>query len=93
MHGLALVYIIRDLPGVQEFKIIQESLDKTRVLLATDHEFNEQNLGKIVSGFKQRLGESVEIAIERVDEVPKEASGKFRYIVSKVASATTGVIA
>ena len=27
MHGLALIYIVRDLPGVKQFKIVQESLD------------------------------------------------------------------
>jgi phenylacetate-CoA ligase len=88
MHGLALIYILRDLPGIKAFKIIQESLDWTRVLLATDREFDEQNCVKIIMGFKQRLGESVKIEIERVPEVPKETSGKFRYIVSKVAGTT-----
>lgn len=88
MHGLALIYVLRDLPGVKAFKIIQESLDWTRVLLATDLEFDEQNCVKIITGFKQRLGESVKIEIERVPEIPKETSGKFRYIVSKVAGTT-----
>lgn len=88
MHGLALIYILRDLPGIKAFKIIQESLDRTRVLLATDREFDEQNCVVIITGFKQRLGESVKIEIERVPEVPKETSGKFRYIVSKVAGTT-----
>lgn len=88
MHGLALIYILRDLPGVKAFKIIQESLDRTRVLLATTHEFDEQNCVKIITGFKQRLGASVKIEIERVIDVPKETSGKFRYIVSKVTGTT-----
>lgn len=85
MHGLALVYIVRDLPGVKAFKIVQETRDLTRVQLATDAGFAEENIQKIVAGFKQRLGSSVEINIERVPDVPKEASGKFRYIISKVA--------
>ena len=84
MHGLALIYIVRDLPGVKAFKIVQESRDLTRILLATDTDFAEANIQLIVAGFKQRLGRNVEISIERMTEVPKEASGKFRYIVSKV---------
>lgn len=84
MHGLALIYIVRDLPGVKAFKIVQESRDQTRVFLTTDIGFAEENIQDIVAGFKQRLGRNVEISIERVTEVPKEASGKFRYIVSKV---------
>lgn len=85
MHGLALIYILRDLSGIKAFKIIQESMDWTRVLLATDHEFDEQNCDKIIHGFKQRLGQSVKVEIERVPEVSKETSGKYRYIVSKVS--------
>jgi len=85
MHGLALVYAVRDLPGVREFKIVQESLDLVRVLLATDANFAEASLSSISDGIKKRLGAGVTVEIERVAEVPKEASGKFRYIISRVA--------
>jgi len=84
MHGLALVYAIRDLPGVREFKIVQENLQLTRVLLATDSQFDEANIGKILSGIQQRLGSDVRVEIERMNEVPKEKSGKYRYVVSHV---------
>lgn len=86
MHGLALIYVIRDLPGVREFKIIQESLDQVRVLIATDADFVEAGVSTIVDGFKQRLGVGVSVTVEFVAEVPKEKSGKFRYVVSRVAN-------
>ena len=85
MHGLALVYVIRDLPGVRQFKIVQESLEHTRILLATDDHFDKANIAKIQAGIQQRLGEGVRVDIERVAEVPKEKSGKYRYVVSHVA--------
>lgn len=85
MHGLALIYVVRDVPGVRQFKIVQESLDHTRVLLATDETFDEAAVAGIVSGIGQRLGAGVRVEVERVAEVPKESSGKYRYIVSKVA--------
>ena len=85
MHGLALIYVIRDLPGVRQFKIVQESLALTRILLATDALFDEANIVKIEVGIRQRLGDGVRVEIERVDEVGKEKSGKYRYVVSHVA--------
>ncbi|MES2366234.1 MAG: AMP-binding protein [Pseudomonadota bacterium] len=88
MHGLALVYVIRDLPGVRQFKIVQESLTLTRVLLATDHQFEETNTDRIMLGIQQRLGPGVRVEIERMDEVPKEKSGKYRYVVSHVAASS-----
>ena len=86
MHGLALIYIVRDLPGVKQFKIEQESLDLTRILLVTDAEFDHANLSGIIAGAKARLGENVEIQVVLVSEISPEKSGKYRYVVSKVAA-------
>lgn len=82
MHGLALIYILRDLVGVRSFKVIQESLEKTRVLVVTDAGFQPSAVEQIVAGFRQRLGSSVNVQVEIVDSIPAEKSGKFRYIVS-----------
>ncbi len=85
MHGLALIYILRDLPQIRNFKITQESVDLTSVSVVSDGGLNGELVGKIVQGFKARLGQEVEIRVEEVEEIPSEKSGKFRYVVSKVA--------
>ncbi|MDX1251041.1 MAG: phenylacetate--CoA ligase family protein [Gammaproteobacteria bacterium] len=92
MHGLALIYIIRDLPGVRQFKIVQNSLDETRILLATDDSFREPEIENIKSGVRQRLGMGVRVEVERVAGIPKEASGKYRYVVSHVAAAANASV-
>ena len=84
MHGLALIYILRDLPGMKQFRIIQESLDLVRIQMATDGTFDETSCHSIEAGMKKRLGQDVTVEIERMAEVPKEASGKFRYVVSRL---------
>ncbi|OWW22234.1 phenylacetate--CoA ligase family protein [Noviherbaspirillum denitrificans] len=85
MHGLALIYILRDLPEVKAFKIVQESREHMRVLVVPEHELGKDIAAKIERGFKARLGQDVTIDIEVVSEIPAEKSGKFRYVVSKVA--------
>jgi phenylacetate-CoA ligase len=84
MHGLSLIYILRDLAGVQGFKVVQHSLQHTSVQLVTGPEFEPGGLAVIVAGFKRRLGEAVQVDVERVDAIAPEKSGKFRYIVSHV---------
>ena len=84
MHGLALIYILRDLPWVRKFKIIQEDLDLTRVLVVADAKLEPQGVENIKTGFKARLGQGVSVVVEQVEEIPPEKSGKFRYVVSKV---------
>ncbi|WP_343731639.1 glycosyltransferase [Duganella sp.] len=86
MHGLALIYILRDLAQVRAFKIIQESLDCTRVLLVSVDGLPPALRLSIITQFRARLGDTVEIVIEEVSAIPAEASGKHRYVVSKVGA-------
>ena len=46
--------------------------------------FSVEDEQHIVQGLKQRLGETVAIAVERVRAIPAEQSGKYRYVVSKI---------
>ena len=85
MHGLALIYVLRGMEGIKEFKIIQESKDLTRILLVADQEFSAREQQAIEQGFRQRLGQNVDIIIEIVGTIPAEKSGKFRYVVSHAA--------
>lgn len=84
MHGLALVYVVRDLPGIGAFKIVQESPVRTRVLVVPASGYSPGVEDEIRKGFRARLGQDVEVLVERVDEVRPERSGKFRYVVSQV---------
>jgi phenylacetate-CoA ligase len=86
MHGLALIYVVRDLPGVAAFKIIQESLELTRVLVVTGPQFAPDTEARIRQGLQARLGEGVAVKVELASHIPLEKSGKFRYVVSHVAA-------
>jgi phenylacetate-CoA ligase len=83
MHGLALIYVLRDLPGIDSFKVVQESLDRTTVFLVVNAAFDRAARDAIVAGFRQRLGPSVHVEIEVVPQIAPERSGKFRYVVSR----------
>lgn len=82
MHGLALIYILRDLPGVQAFKIVQHDRRRTSVQVVPGAGFDDASEATIVSGFKRRLGAGVAVAVQRVAEIAPEKSGKYRYVVS-----------
>ena len=84
LHGLALIYILRDIEGIELFKIIQNSLEKTTIQIIKNDQYKQMNELKIRQEFKQRLGESVEIAVQYVEKIKNEKSGKFRYVISHV---------
>jgi phenylacetate-CoA ligase len=85
MHGLALIYVVRDLPEIASFKIVQESLDLTRVLVVPGAGYEPRIATLIIRGFKRRLGDGVEVRVETLAALPTEASGKLRYVVSNVS--------
>ena len=89
MHGASMTYLIRDIAGVNSFRIVQETLHHMHVQLVTDGSQDVQNEQQITRQFRQRLGETVEVTFEYLPLIPREASGKFRYVVSKVPRGRT----
>jgi len=86
LHGLSLIYILRDLPAVRAFKIVQETRSHTRALIVPEAGANTEGLDTtVIEGFRRRLGAGVEVSVEFVETIPAERSGKFRYVVSHVA--------
>ncbi len=86
MHGLALIYVLRELQGIEEFKIIQETLNHTRVQIVPSNQLSDELKNAVVSGFKARLGDEVRVEVEQVSQIDAEKSGKFRYVISKVVN-------
>lgn len=86
MHGLALIYTARDIPGIERFKIIQHDRFRTEILVVVRPPFGDESEARLVRDYKARLGSSVDIVVTRVAEIPPEKSGKFRYVVSHAAN-------
>ncbi len=84
MHGLSLIYVMREISGIEEFKIIQEDLDHFTVTIVRNSFFKSDSETAIRSGFEQRIGGNIKIDFDYVPRIESEKSGKFRYVVSKV---------
>ncbi|HAZ61846.1 MAG TPA: capsule biosynthesis protein CapK [Gammaproteobacteria bacterium] len=85
MHGLALIYVLRDEQGVEQFRIVQESLVLTRVELVVNAQWDDVAAARVVEALKARLGQTVAISLEYHGELASEASGKHRYVMSRVS--------
>jgi phenylacetate-CoA ligase len=85
MHALAVIYVLRAVEGVAEFRLIQHALRDVEVLVVPNSRWNDACRAQVMSGLTARLGKEVRIHIRLVDAIPVEASGKYRYVVSNVA--------
>jgi phenylacetate-CoA ligase len=86
LHGLALIYVLREIPEVAEFKIIQETITNITVQLVTALSDTAQLESTITQQFRRRLGDSLQVKFVYFDKIEREASGKFRYVVSKLTT-------
>jgi phenylacetate-CoA ligase len=84
MHALAVIYVLRAVPGVVQFKLIQHSVRDVEILVVRGAGWDPASERIISRGIRERLGEDVRVDLHPVDAVPCEASGKYRYVVSNV---------
>jgi phenylacetate-CoA ligase len=84
MHALAVIYVLRAIPGVGQFKLIQHTVDRVEVQVVPDSRWGESAVAAVHEGLRARLGPTLEIDLQLRDAIAPEASGKHRYVVSHV---------
>jgi len=84
MHALALIYVLRAVPGVGQFKLIQHAIDRLEVQVVPDARWNEAAGTAVVQGLRARLGDALKVELRLLDAIAPEVSGKHRYVVSRV---------
>lgn len=84
MHALAMIYVLRAVDGVERFKCIQHTPRHMQVLVVPGAYWTAASAAEITRGLRARLGEEVDVALDLVDDIAPEASGKHRYVVSHV---------
>jgi len=76
-------------PGVVQFQIIQETLDRFRFRIVRGREFGPGSLERLDALVTRHFGSEVEYRCEYLDHIPPEASGKFRFCISRVPNPFT----
>jgi phenylacetate-CoA ligase len=84
MHALAVIYVLRAVPGIAQFKCIQHAIDHMEILVVPDAGWNDAAHVAVLAGLRARLGESMRLELRTLPEIAPEASGKHRYVVSHV---------
>ena len=84
MHALSLIYVLREVDGLQQFRITQPCLERLEVDLVADDRVTPDVERAIELGLRQRMGDDVTIALRRRDCIPPIASGKHACVISHV---------
>ena len=84
MHALSLIYILRDLEGIEAFKIIQKKKDYLIIKIVKNQKFTAKTQNKIKDEIIKTMESPVHIEFQFVNEIEPEKSGKYRYVISEV---------
>jgi phenylacetate-coenzyme A ligase PaaK-like adenylate-forming protein len=76
-------------PGVIQFQIIQETIDRFRFRIVRGRDFGPGSLERLDALVTRHFGSEVEYRCEYLDQIPAEASGKFRFCISRVPNPFT----
>jgi phenylacetate-CoA ligase len=84
-HGLSVIYVLREVPAIKEFKIVQQPDLNLDVTLVLRRELSASMRGTIVQKLMQRIGENVEVRLNVVDRIEPDRSGKYRHVIGPPA--------
>jgi len=79
-----LTHPFKPIKNIEESQIVQEDINHLTINLVKKEGFQNKDVERLRHGLKHRLGDGMEIKIEFVDKIERTASGKFRWVVSKV---------
>lgn len=66
--------------GMVCFQIRQYSVDEIAVSVVANDSFDDKNESVFIAALRERVGLGMRILLERVDDIPREKSGKFRFV-------------
>lgn len=72
------------LPGIKQLQIVQEALDQLVFRIVKGEQFSDQTLQDLDRLAKQRFGNQMQYQLEYVNSIQSEASGKYRFCISKL---------
>jgi phenylacetate-CoA ligase len=82
----ALTHPFKPLNSIEASQIVQTQINQITVRLIPRTDYAEADGVRLVSDLKARLGQDMQVTIELVESLPRTKSGKFKWVISHVAT-------
>lgn len=82
-HALSLIYVLREMPEVRQFRIEQCSDMSLDIEIVADASFDASRQARAQALLSGQLGGDVAVRFNRVPRIATTGSGKHRYVVSQ----------
>ena len=84
INSLALIYPVREITGIEHFRILQKVVNRFHVEIVRNQDFRTQDEDQIRELWTKLLRSSIQVTFEYLPSLRVERSGKFRHVVSEV---------
>jgi phenylacetate-CoA ligase len=84
LPGMFFPYLLKEVPGVNQYQIVQRQLDRLDLSLVRGKAFNDDSLATIRHEIHKVLGDNIEVHCHFVDDIPPTRSGKTRLTISEL---------
>jgi phenylacetate-CoA ligase len=85
IHALSVIYILREINTIKQFRVIQEAKDLVVVEVVGYSVISERDVSYIRVKIKELLQNDPEVQVKCLDQIKTLPSGKHRYVISKIA--------
>jgi phenylacetate-CoA ligase len=84
LPGEFFPHMLKDVPGLVRFQVVQRRLDQLELALVRGPGFDESSLTYIRRELAKVVGDSLEVRCHFVDDIPLTPSGKWRVTISEL---------
>jgi phenylacetate-CoA ligase len=70
--------------GIRNMQVVQTDYDRIVVRIVRPEKFEGEEKERFLQEFSKRLGKSIRVELEYVEDIPREPNGKFRAVISRV---------
>jgi len=84
INSIALVYPLREIGGIEQYRICQKSTDRFHVQIVVNEAYRKEDEERIRVAWAKLLRAPVQVSFEYLPGIPAERQGKFRHITSEV---------
>jgi phenylacetate-CoA ligase len=70
--------------NIKEAQLVQEKIDKISINVVPQPSYTENDIEMILRDLSPKFGPKMKINVQILDEIPRTAQGKYRFVVSKI---------
>ena len=76
--------IMEKIKSISQYKIIQEKINLITIKIVPTKSLKDEEINRMIFEIKSYIGDDIEIKVDFVETIPREKSGKFKTVISKI---------